>query len=103
MCDGLTASTATDMTEPWIFERADGVIYRRAFGADPATREVVGYESGQDYDPYKDPRTSDGSPLIDHLRDDKLWGEIRRAARSNATLQDALDRVIEIYNLTKTQ
>ena len=88
------------MTEPWIFERANGVIYRRAFGADPATREVVGYD--QDYNPYKDSRTSDGRPLIDHLRDDKLWGEIRRAARSNATLQDALDRVIEIYNLTKT-
>jgi hypothetical protein len=34
--------------------------------------------------------------------EDKLWGEIRRAARTNPTLQDALERAIMIYKLTKT-
>jgi hypothetical protein len=34
--------------------------------------------------------------------EDKMWGEIRRAARTNPTLQDALERVIMIYQLSKT-
>ena len=33
--------------------------------------------------------------------DSKLWGEIRREARTNVTLQKALDRVIMIYKLSK--
>jgi len=31
-----------------------------------------------------------------------MWGEIRRLAKTNPTLQDALERVIMIYKLTKT-
>ena len=38
---------------------------------------------------------------IDLIKEDKLWGEIRRAAKSNQVLQDALDRAIVIYNLTR--
>jgi len=48
-----------------------------------------------------DYRTSDGKPLYDHIQEDKLWDEIRRAAKTNPTLQDAVDRVIMIYQLTK--
>jgi hypothetical protein len=48
-----------------------------------------------------DYRTSDGKPLYDHIQEDKMWGEIRRAAKTNPTLQDAVDRVIMIYQLTK--
>jgi hypothetical protein len=33
--------------------------------------------------------------------EDKLWGEIRREARTNPTLQKALDRAIMIYKLSK--
>jgi hypothetical protein len=36
------------------------------------------------------------------MREDQLWGNIRRAARTNPALQDALDRAIMIYNLSKT-
>jgi hypothetical protein len=36
------------------------------------------------------------------MREDKLWGNIRREARDNPALQDALDRAIMIYNLSKT-
>jgi len=39
--------------------------------------------------------------LIEELREQKLWGEIRRAAKSNPTLQEALDRAVVIYNLTR--
>ena len=91
-----------------IYERADGIVYARESGADPSTRQVVGYESGTEYDPITghkinyDSRTSDGRPLRDHMLEDKLWGEIRREARTNPTLQDALERAIMIYQLSKT-
>jgi hypothetical protein len=77
----------------YVYERADGVVYAREFGADPSTRKEIGW----DYDP----RTSDGRPLRDHIMDDKLWGEIRRAAKTNITLQEALERVKIVYYLSK--
>jgi hypothetical protein len=92
----------------YIYERAEGIVYAREFGADPSTRQVVGYESGIEYDPVSghkidyDKRTSDGRPLHEHLMESKMWGEIRRMAKTNPTLQDALDRAIMIYKLSKT-
>jgi hypothetical protein len=83
-----------------IHERVGNVVYSREFGADPMTRKVTGW----DYDknnPKFDPRTSDGRPLHDHIMDSKLWGEIRREAETNPTLQKALDRAIMIYKLSK--
>ena len=77
----------------YIYERNGDTVFRREFGADPSTRQVMGY----DY------RTSDGKPLYDHIQEDKMWGEIRRTARTNPTLQDELNRVIMIYKLTKTK
>jgi hypothetical protein len=35
------------------------------------------------------------------IREDKLWGEIRRAAKTNKSLQTALDHAIMIYKLSK--
>ena len=85
----------------YIRERVGDVVYRREFGADPTTREVEGW----DYDPEEakrfDPRTSDGRPLREHILEDKLWGEIRREAKTNITLQKALERAIMIYRLSK--
>ena len=77
----------------YIYERANGIIYAREAGADPATR----FEIGSEYDP----RTSDGRPLREHVLEDKIWGEIRRAAQTNPTLQDALNQCIMIYKLSK--
>ena len=91
-----------------IYERADGIVYARESGADPGTRQVVGYESGTEYDPITghkinyDSRTADGRPLHVHIQENKMWGEIRRAAKTNPTLQDALERAIVIYKLSKT-
>lgn len=39
--------------------------------------------------------------LHEQIKEDKLWGEIRRAAKSNPTLQRALDEAILIYQLSK--
>jgi hypothetical protein len=77
----------------FIYERVGDEIYARESGA--AERTLVGYD--QKYDP----RTTDGRPLRELLLEDKLWGNIRRAACTNPALQDALDRAIMIYNLSK--
>ena len=77
----------------YVYEKADGITYAREFGADPSTRKEIGW----DYDP----RTSDGRPLFDQLKEDKLWGDIRREARTNKVLQDVLERAILIYHLSK--
>jgi hypothetical protein len=37
--------------------------------------------------------------LHEHLIEDKLWGDIRRTAKTNTTLQAELDRVIMLYHL----
>jgi len=87
----------------YIDERADGVTYAREFGAPHEDRFVIGW----DYDPITghkvdyDKRTSDGRPLRDHLLEDKLWGEIRRMARTNPALQEALERAKILYYLSK--
>lgn len=73
----------------YIYERVGDTVYRREEGS--TDREVLGY----------DHRTSDGRPVHQHILEDKMWGDIRRAAQTNPALQDALDRAIIIYQLTK--
>ena len=48
-----------------------------------------------------DHRTPDGQPIINQLREQAMWGDIHRMAKSNPTLQHALDRVIMLYKLSK--
>jgi hypothetical protein len=79
----------------YVYEKIEGVTYAREFGADPATRFPVGH----DYDN----RTTDGRPLYEHLQEDKMWGDIRRLARTNPTLQTELERVIMLYHLIKQE
>lgn len=87
----------------YVYERVGNEVYARESGADPATRRLIGYN----HDPVTghpidyDKRTSDGRPLFDHIREDKMWGEIRRMARTSPALQDALERAIMIYKLIK--
>ena len=88
----------------YIYERVGNEVYAREFGVDPADRTLVGYShdpiTGHQID--YDSRTLDGRPLHTHIMEDKLWGNIRREAQTNTTLQDALDRAIMIYQLSKT-
>jgi len=83
---------------PLIYESPDGgnTIYGREPGQDPRERKLIGYK-------YPDPRTSDGRPLHEHIIEDKMWGEIRLMAKTNSTLQKALDRAIMIYKLSKDE
>ncbi len=87
----------------YIYERVGNEVYARESGADPSTRQLMGYS----YDPvtghqidYTKP-TLTGDRLFDRLQEDKMWGDIRRLAKTNPALQDAVDRVIMIYKLIK--
>lgn len=90
---GLTNMGQLKEKTSYIYERADGIVYAREFGSDPSTRTEIGW----DYDK----RTNDGRPLHVHVKEDQLWGQIRRAAKTNPTLQEAMDRVKIIYELSK--
>lgn len=71
-----------------IFESPDGgkTVYSREAGQTERTLYSI------------DDDTKDMFVII---REDQLWGEIRRAARTNSTLQAALDHAIMIYKLSK--
>ena len=81
----------------YIYERNGDEVYAREFGG--KNRTLIGYKYEMENKP--DPRTNDGRPLREHIMEDKMWGEIRREARTNITLQKALDRAIMIYRLSK--
>jgi hypothetical protein len=81
----------------YIYERNGEEIYAREFG--DTERKLIGYKYEMEGKP--DPRTNDGRPLHEHIMEDKLWGEIRRAAKTNKALQKALDRVKILYRLSK--
>lgn len=89
----------------YIYERVGNMIYARESGSDPASRVEIGWE----YDPVTghqvdyDKRTPDGRPIHEHIMEDKMWGDIRRLARTNTTLQSELERVIMLYHLIKQQ
>ena len=79
----------------YVYERNGEEIYAREAGK--TDRKLIGYQ----YKNKIDPRTHDGRPLYDHIKEDKLWGDIRREARTNTALQEAMDRAILIYHLSK--
>ena len=84
-----------------IYERDGDTVYARELGADPNTR----IEIGHDYNTHEERRDSDIRADMKNkhaqMMEDKLWDNIRRAARTNPTLQDILDHAIMIYQLTK--
>ena len=88
---------------PLIYERDGDTVYQRETGADPSTRTEVGH----DYETHEERRDADIRAGMktrrDQLMEDQLWHNIRRAACTNPTLQDALDQAIMLYHLTKTK
>jgi hypothetical protein len=79
----------------YVYERDGEEIYARESGQ--TDRVLIGYQ----YENKVDPRTHNGLPLYKHIKEDKLWGDIRRAARTNEALQTALERAIIIYHMSK--
>ena len=78
----------------YIYEKADGVTYAREFGADAATRFPIGW----DYQP-KPITTSTmfGVPVSEI----SIYIEMMEAAKTNPSLQEALERAKLIYHLGK--
>ena len=76
------------ITEAVIYESPDGgeTVYVREFGGEQRQLHV------------QSPRSIS---LKEQLAEDKLWGNIRRAAKTNPTLKQALDEAILIYTLSK--
>ena len=66
-----------------IYERANGVITAREFGS--TEKRVIGYDVA-------------ASPEQIHLSE---WNEILQAAETNPALQEAVDRVRIVYNLSR--
>lgn len=65
----------------YIYERHDGTVYMREFGSAPETRIVA----GMDY------------PVIGSVN----WHDVVIVAKTNPALQNALDRAIMLYKLSK--
>lgn len=82
----------------YIYERVGDITYARELGADPSTR----FEVGMDWDPGERPSALPGS-VLDQIREDKIWGEIRRAALTNTSLHAELERVKMLYYLIKNE
>jgi hypothetical protein len=76
------------ITEAVIYESPDGgeTVYVREFGG---TQRQLHVQS---------PRAVS---IIDQLAEDKLWGDIRRTAKTNPALKHALDEAVLIYTLSK--
>ncbi len=75
----------------YIYERSEGIIYAREFGADPSTRIVVGYESGKDYDPINANRR-----MLSEFND------VLRMCETDPAMKEMLDQLFVMYNLKKT-
>jgi hypothetical protein len=75
----------------YTYTQRNGITYAQEHGSDENI--AVGWKW--------DDRTDDGRPLRDHIEDSKLWGEIRREAKTNPALHKALERAKIIYYLSK--
>ncbi len=74
------------MSGEYVFESPDGghTVYRRHVGKQD--RELVSVDK-------------ETQSKIDLLREDKLWGSIRRAAKTDPALNEMLDQVKVYYEL----
>lgn len=73
----------------YIYERAEGIIYAREFGK--TERQVVGYESGQEYD-----LSGPNKRMMSELN------EVIRMCESDPGMKELLDQLFVMYNLKKT-
>lgn len=73
-----------------IFESPDKgeTVYKREIGS--LDRELVSI-------------TENKKSLYEQLKEDQLWGQIRRKAKTNVALNDILNQAIMVYNLIKDE
>lgn len=74
----------------YVYEKADGVTYAREIGAHPGDRFAIGWD-------YNLKEKNERTKRIE------LWDKIFYDARTNPSLQEAIERVIVIYELQKRE
>ena len=76
----------------YIYERVGSTVYAREAGSDPSTRIIIGkdFESNSYY-----------RDIADKYFMETEWAKILKAARTNSTLQEAIDRVKILYHLSE--
>jgi hypothetical protein len=72
------------------YEHVDGTVYSKELGS--PDRTIVGYNYNQKY-----------TTVHDSLMDSQFWGDLRREAKTNIALQNALNHAILIFNLSNTR
>jgi hypothetical protein len=76
----------------YIYERVNDTVYAREFGS--SDRTVIGYDVDPNgFETYK--------RIAEDYLEDTLWQDIREEAKTNPTLQEALERVKILYHLSK--
>jgi hypothetical protein len=80
----------------YVYERQGGTIYAREMGAPAKDRFEIGYDWELDDNPARVRGASRQSIL-----ENQYWHTILIEAKSNPRLQDAIDRVKIIYELSK--
>ena len=72
----------------YVYEKANGVTYARELGAHPGDRFAIGWD-------YNIKEQEERTKRI------ALWDQIHQVAKTNPALQEAIERVIIIYELQK--
>lgn len=75
----------------YIYERSGSAIYAREFGADPSTRQVVGYENDNH------PISASSKRMLSELN------EVVRMCETDSEMRELLDRLFVVYNLKKKE
>ena len=75
----------------YVYERTGGVVYAREVGAPAESRTAIGWDLDVD-SRYREEESFE-------VR--QLWRDIRRTAKTNQALQQALERVIILYELAR--
>ena len=75
----------------YVYERTGGVVYAREVGEPPESRIAIGWDLD----------TDSRHKEMESFEVRQLWRDIRRTAKTNRALQEALDRAIIIYELAR--
>lgn len=80
----------------YIYERQGGTVYAREMGSPAETRFAIGYDWELDTNPARVKGAS-----LESIRENQYWHTILIAAKSNPMLQEAIERVKILYEMTK--
>jgi hypothetical protein len=72
-------------------------IFKSLNGVNPVYSSIAGTKDRIPTHPCAEGLTK----IVNELLEEQMWVDIRKMAKTNITLQDAVDRVIMIYKLSK--